>query len=144
MSFAAQLQNRSYQLALEIVLLCRELKSYPERQTIRYQLIKASTSAAANYRAACRGRSRNEWYAKLSITLEELDETEFWLQFINDLGLTEDLIKLGKLQTEALELTKILSKARATAKQKRNNSKLEEPFIEYLSRFSPNDFFDED
>jgi four helix bundle protein len=142
LSFAEQLQNRTYQLALAVVLFCRELKNYPERDTLRYQLIKASTSSAANYRAACRARSKKEWFAKLSITIEVLDETEFWLNFIEDLKLSEQEHKLKELQEEALSLTKILSKARATAKEKINNPKFEEPLVEYLNSFSPDDFFE--
>lgn len=135
MGFAEQWQAQIYKLALDVVLLCRNLSNYPERDTVRYQLIKSSTSSTANYRAACRARSKKEWYAKLCIALEELDETELRLKFIKDLNLTDQIQQLQLLQTEALRLTKILSKARATAKENINNPKFEEPLVEYFNRF---------
>ncbi|MCU0326823.1 MAG: four helix bundle protein [Spirosomaceae bacterium] len=77
------------------------------------QLVRASSSAAANYRAARRGRSKREFFAKISIVIEELDESIFWMEM---LILAEILTekKLSELMNEGEELLKILSKARST------------------------------
>ena len=54
---------------------------------IGYQLLRSGTSVAANYRAACRGRSRPEFLAKIGIVVEEADETVFWLEMLTEAGL---------------------------------------------------------
>ena len=56
-------------------------------RAIGNQLVRCGTSVGANYRAACRGRSKAEFIAKLGIVLEEADESEFWLELIIDGGL---------------------------------------------------------
>ena len=55
------------------------------KRTIDYQIGKSASSVGANHRAFCRGRSKNEKFAKICIVVEEADETEFWLQFIKKL-----------------------------------------------------------
>ena len=80
---------------------------------IRGQLIRCSTSVAANYRATCLSQSKPSFTAKLSIVLEEADETAFWLEFIID----EKLLKknlVEPLLMEAEELTKIFAASRKT------------------------------
>ena len=74
------LRNRTKQFAIEIILFLKKMEiSYEDRIIIR-QLLRSSTSVAANYRAACRGRSNAEFYSKICIVLEEADETLFWLE----------------------------------------------------------------
>lgn len=112
-----QLSHRLQQFALNTIRLSRNFHYFPDMPILRKQLIKAVTSAAANYRAARRGRSRKEWYAKLCIATEEMDEGLFWLECARQLEyLSEEAI--FETATEALVLTKILSKMRASAKQK--------------------------
>jgi four helix bundle protein len=84
---------------------------------IRGQLIRCSTSVAANYRATCLSHSKAAFTAKLSIVLEETDESAFWLEFIMD----EKLLKknlVDPLLTEARELTAIFASSRKTASKK--------------------------
>ncbi len=91
-------------LALPETAICRH---------IRGQLIKCSTSASANYRAACIAQSRASFVAKMSIVIEELDESAYWLEFIID----EKLLvakRILPLLNEANELTKIFVSARKT------------------------------
>lgn len=130
MNFSEKMIARTRSFAIETVLFCRKLKSFPETKTIQYQLIKSSTSVAANYRAACRARSKKEWFAKISIVVEEIDESNFWLGFIKDLSITSDSDKLILLIKESEELVKIFAKARATSIQ-RNNNNLGEPLVPY-------------
>lgn len=81
---------------------------------IKRQLIRSATSVAANYRASCLAQSKAAFISKLSIALEEVDETAFWIEFSID----EDIIsesKVSDLLKEAHELTAIFSRSRLTA-----------------------------
>lgn len=86
---------------------------------IRKQLIRSSTSVAANYRASCLAQSKAAFIAKLSICIEESDETCFWMEFL----LEENLIpetKLKDLLLEVNQLTSILIASRKTASRIEN------------------------
>ena len=86
---------------------------------IKGQLIRCSTSVASNYRAVCIAQSKASFIAKLSIALEEADESYFWLEFIID----EKLLKEGLVEpllNEANELTAIFIASRKTARRKDN------------------------
>jgi len=72
---------------------------------------------AANYRAACRARSRPDFVHKLGIVEEESDETLFWLEFLADAGLVRRE-RLNDLISEAKQLTAIFVSSRRTAKEK--------------------------
>lgn len=81
------------------------------------QLIRCSTSVAANYRATCLSQSKPSFIAKISIVVEEADEAAFWLEFIID----EKLLKMNlieQLLSEARELTAIFVSSRKTASNK--------------------------
>ena len=86
-------------------------------EVIIYQLLKASTSVAANYRAAYRAKSRADFINKLKIVEEESDESLFWLEFIADLNLM-DFKLLENLLKEANELVAIFTSAIKTSKNK--------------------------
>ncbi len=79
------------------------------------QLLRSSTSMAANYRAARRARSKAEFISKLGVVVEEADETVFWLEFVADTGIIRPA-KLRKLLNEANQLLLIFSASRSTAK----------------------------
>jgi four helix bundle protein len=76
------LKKRTKQFALRILKLAAALPDTTEGKTIRGQLVRAGTSVGANYRAACRGRSRAEFIAKIGTVEEESDESAFWLEII--------------------------------------------------------------
>jgi len=83
---------------------------------IQGQLIRSSTSTAANYRAACIAQSKAGFISKLSIVIEESDESSFWLEFIID----EELLpkaKVSPLFKESEELTAIFFSSRKTARK---------------------------
>ena len=87
---------------------------------IEKQLIRCSTSVAANYRAALMAQTKPAFISKISIVIEEADETEFWLEFIMD----EKLMKKEKvlpLYTEAHELSSIFITTRRTAQSSKSN-----------------------
>lgn len=77
------------------------------------QLVRAGTSVGANYRAACRSRSRAEFIARLGVVEEEADESEFWLEMIVDSGLMKARL-VQPLITEAHELVAIMTSSRIT------------------------------
>lgn len=81
------------------------------------QILRSATSVAANYRSACRGRSAAEFASKVSIALEEADETGLWLELIGEGGLLSPA-RLKDLQQECNELTAILFTSQRTAKAK--------------------------
>jgi len=86
---------------------------------VRGQLIRSSTSVAANYRATCLAQSKAGFIAKLSIVIEEVDETCFWMEFVIDEKLIAAEMASTLLQ-EAKELTAILIASRKTAKNREN------------------------
>ena len=91
-------------------------------RAIANQLVRAGTSVGANYRAACRGRSKAEFIAKLGVVIEEADECEYWLELImDDKLLPEDKVKL--LHQEARELAAIFVASVRTAKSSITNQK---------------------
>jgi four helix bundle protein len=82
------------------------------------RLIRSATSVAANHRAAARGRSRQEFAAKIGIVREEADETQFWLELLRDSGLVR-ADSVEALLQEANELTAIFTASYQTAKSRR-------------------------
>lgn len=79
----------------------------------RKQLIRCSTSVAANYRASCIAQTIPAVIAKISIAIEEADESEFWVEFAMDEQLCE-IQKANELIREAHEIASILIKSRQT------------------------------
>ena len=73
--FVEELKLRTRNFAIHIILFCDSLKANKASSVITYQLIKSATSTGANYRAACRARSKKEFFSKICIVVEEADET---------------------------------------------------------------------
>jgi len=95
------LQDRTKNLALRVARLVATLPNMPFGRTIANQIIRSATSVAANYRAACRGRSRAEFIAKLGITIEEADESLFWLELaIAGKLVKKELVKISSRRGE--------------------------------------------
>ena len=111
-----ELKQRTKDFAHRCVKLALALPKTQLGNHISGQLIRCSTSAAANYRATCLAQSKAGFTAKLSIVLEESDETAFWLEFIID----EEMMKEERvmpLLNEANELTSIFYASRKTVKE---------------------------
>jgi len=100
--------------------ICRWVEELPKKEALHYlkgQIIRSSTSVAANFRAACRARSPQEYYSKICIVVEECDETLFWFEFIEETF----SLKNGKiylLQKEATELLAVFSTTKRKLKEK--------------------------
>ena len=102
-----QMKKRTKEFAKEIIHLCRELPDNREGRLIGNQLFRSGTSIAANYRAACRAKSKRDFIAKLAIVEEESDETLFWMEMLNEMEvLRSDL--LDKLMLENDEIISII------------------------------------
>ena len=112
--FIEKLRKRTRKFAVDIILFCNSLKKLKASSVITYQLVKSATSTGANYRAVCRARSKAEFFSKICIVVEEADETEYWLEIINEADLSNNKKEQERLMKEANEITKIMSKAKDT------------------------------
>ena len=113
--FREEFKVRLKQFALRIIKLFQALPKTSEAQIIGKQLLRSGTSVAANYRAACRARSGRDFFSKLSIVVEEADETLFWLELLLDAEMFSEK-KLQPIMAESLEILKIVSTARKNTK----------------------------
>jgi len=109
-----ELITRTKRFALRIMKLVEALPRTIQGRAIGNQIMRSGTSVAANYRAACRGRSKIEFIAKLGTVEEEADETAFWLELIVEGGLI-GAKKIEPLLKEATELVAITAASRKTA-----------------------------
>jgi len=110
--FIERMRDRTKKFAVDVINLCHKLETSTASRVISYQLIKSSTSTAANYRAACRARSQKEFHAKISITVEEADESFFWLNMISDTAINNDKNEVNRLIKESEEILSIVATAR--------------------------------
>jgi four helix bundle protein len=111
---ADELKKRTKQFALRILKLVAALPNTVEGRAIGGQLVRSGTSVGANYRAACRGRSKAEFIAKLGTVEEEADESAYWMELI----IEGELLKRDKVEpllNEANELTRIMARSRISA-----------------------------
>lgn len=115
---AEDLRTRTQQLALRIIRLYSALPSSAVAQVLGKQLLRAGTSVGAHYREAVRARSDAEFISKIEVALQELDETGYWLELLeqSEVLKRERLIELRK---EADELTAIFVTCAKKAKQRR-------------------------
>lgn len=108
------LQKRTKRYALRIIKLTQAIPISREGRTIANQLIRSGTSVGANYRAACRARSKAEFAAKLGIVIEEADESLFWLELLVESNIMSE-VQLKKIMIETNELVAIMVSSRKTA-----------------------------
>ena len=113
-----EMKTRTKQFAMQIIKLCRLLPRTREGRLLGDQLFRAGTSVAANYRAACRARSKAGFIAKLGIVEEEADESLFWLELIQELELCQDKL-LQSLMKEGNEILAIVVSSINTARSNR-------------------------
>jgi four helix bundle protein len=110
----ADLKERTKEFAHRCVKLSVALPKTDLGRHVSRQLIRSSTSVAANYRATCVAQSKLSFIAKISIVVEEVDESNFWLEFIMDENLLEK-DRVLPLHKESAELTSIFIASRKTA-----------------------------
>lgn len=110
---AEMLKSRTKAYSVAAIRFFASLPKTEENQVLGKQYLRASTSVAGNYRAACRGRSDKEFYAKICIVVEEADESLFWLELFTE----SDLVPYEKckpLIQECQELVRIFSSTKRT------------------------------
>ena len=110
-----QLKKRTKEFAKNIIHLCRNLPNNREGRLIGNQLFRSGTSVAANYRAACRGRSKAEFVSKLAIVEEEADESLFWLELIKEMDIYKESV-VDALMKESNEIIAIMVSSIKTVK----------------------------
>jgi len=101
---------------LRVIRLVDTLPRCTPGQLIGRQLLRSATSVGANYRAACRAQSHADFAAKLSVVVEEADESLYWLELLQESNMIKP-VRLTGLLTEANELVAISVAGRKTAKQ---------------------------
>ena len=111
---------RAKALALRVIKLVDALPNTMAGRGIGGQLVRSGMSVSANYRAACRARSRAEFVAKLGIVEEEADETCHWLELIIESGMLKEP-KVTDLLKEASEITAIMVASKKTARGATND-----------------------
>lgn len=111
------LRQRTKQFALRVIKLFRALPKTEEARVLGRQILRSGTSVAANYRSACRARSRADFISKIGVVVEEADETAFWLELLIDAGIVRG-DRLEDLLAETNELIRIFAASRATARSR--------------------------
>ncbi|MFA5991208.1 MAG: four helix bundle protein [Candidatus Doudnabacteria bacterium] len=108
------LKERTKNFALRVIRLVQSLPKTDVGRVIGNQLLRSGTAVAANYRAACRARSKSEFIAKIGIVVEESDESCFWMEMIIDAPLLKKSL-VENLYNEAKEITAIMYSTRNSA-----------------------------
>ena len=118
-----ELKRRTKQFALDVISLCADLPRELETRHAIGQVIRSSSSVAANYRSACRGKSKPDFISKLGTVEEEADESGFWLEMLREIGELRRLkidsrasAELVRLLDEANQLVAITVASRKTAR----------------------------
>ena len=111
-----ELKARTMDFAVRVLRMAENLPRNVSGQTIARQIARSGTSVAANYRAALRAKSRADFAHKITIVLEEADETGFWIELAERVALLPKA-KTGQLLLESEELAKIFNATRQTARR---------------------------
>ncbi len=116
-----ELKQRTKRFGLRILILLDNLPNTIGGRAVANQIVQSATSVGANYRAACRARSRAEFASKIGTVAEEADESLYWLEVIDE-GKLVSHQKIASLLKEADELTAIFTSARRSALQTQTSS----------------------
>jgi four helix bundle protein len=116
---AAELKDRTRRMSIDVIRLVSKVPHTREADVIVKQIVRSATSVAANYRSACRARSKADFINKIGIVEEEADETGFWLEHLVELGFLS-AEKTESLRKEIVELVAIFTASGRTAKQNRS------------------------
>jgi len=100
-----KMKARTRAFALRIIRLAESLPNTPTANTIRNQMLRCGPSVGANYRAACRARSKADFASKMGIVEEEADESVFWIELLIDAG----IVKRHRVSDLLVEGDEILS-----------------------------------
>ena len=115
--FNEQIRERTIKMAVDIHELFISKTVSPITRPVVNQIIRSSASVASNYRAATRSRSDAEFYSKICIVVEEIDETQFWLDYLARINLLEKTSSSGIL-AEVDELVRLFTSIKSKMKEK--------------------------
>ncbi|MEX2162302.1 MAG: four helix bundle protein [Anaerolineales bacterium] len=110
-----ELQTRTRQFGLRVIKLVDSLPRTKGAGVIGRQLLRSATAVGANYRSACRGRSRADFVSKLGIALEEADESLYWMELLVESGLVSKK-RISDLLDEANQIVSILAASSKTVR----------------------------
>jgi len=113
----AVFKQRTKDVGLRIIKLVEALPQTPAGSVIGRQLLRSATSIGANYRAACRAKSKADMIAKLAIVEEEADETLYWLELLIESGLIPET-RLSDLVQEVDEIVAMIVSSIRTLRKK--------------------------
>lgn len=115
--FVTKFRERTKKIVVDAIELYRSLSKTEEARIIGKQLLRSASSVGANYRAACRARSQAEFHSKISIVIEEADESLFWMEILVDTNIIAKT-NIEKLMAEGNEIVKVTSSARKSITDK--------------------------
>lgn len=113
---ADELRGRTKEFAVRVIRMVQKLPRGNPGDVLVRQLVRSATSIGANYRAACRARSRAEFAAKMQIVQEEADEAQYWLELLQSLN-DNPSVELSSLRIESTELSAIFTASIATIRR---------------------------
>jgi four helix bundle protein len=108
-------KKRTKAFALRIIRLAESLPDTPTARMIRSQMLRCGSSVGANYRAACRAKSKPDFISKMGIVEEEADETVYWMELLIDANIVKPS-RIEKLLEEANEIVSIVVTSINTAR----------------------------
>ena len=111
------IREKSMKFAIRTVNLCRYLSEEKKEFVLSKQLLRSGTSIGANVREAQQGQSKNDFIAKMSISLKEAAETDYWLELLYETGyLTEE--QYGSIHADCGEVARLLTSIIKSARRK--------------------------
>jgi four helix bundle protein len=116
---AEDFKKRTKAFALRVIRLVESLPSNRTSDVIGRQLLRSGTSVGANYRAACRARSRADFLSKMGIVEEECDESIYWMELLIEGGQMK-AVRMANLMKEANELLAMVVVSCKTARSRKN------------------------
>lgn len=116
---AIELKQRTKQFALRVIRMVQALPKTETSRVVGRQVLRSGTSVGANYRTACRAKSRADFVSKMGTVEEECDETMFWIELLAESGEVKES-RLTPLWNEAEELLKIVVASAQTARFRNN------------------------
>ncbi|MCX5867398.1 MAG: four helix bundle protein [Proteobacteria bacterium] len=111
-----EFKKRTKRFGLAVIQLTDSLPQKRAADVIGRQLLRSGTSVGANYRAACRARSRSDFISKMKVVEEEADESMYWMELLEEAGI-KDKSELKVIMKEAEEILAIVVASIRTARK---------------------------
>jgi four helix bundle protein len=118
---AAELKDRTKRFGIDVTRFVEYQRPTAFVLNAKNQSIRSATSVGANYHEACRARSKKEFISKIEIVLQELEETRYWLEMLDNYGCKNEEV-LRRLTNEATQLIAIMTASARTAKRYYNQT----------------------